>query len=90
MLLIMKKILSSLIIISSFTNLSASSISGLAEKFNLFAGTKASVQWERVFSSDRRLKRYGLDSLEYDKLVELKHYLIKHSADSKQPIVPGL
>jgi len=44
----------------------------------------------RVFSSKRRLKKYGLDGLEYDKLVELKHYLIEHAADSKQPVVPGL
>lgn len=86
----MKKVLSSLVIITSFTNMSANSVSTLADRFNLYAGTKASVQWERVFSSERRLKRYGLDSLEYDKLVELKHYLIKHAADSAQPIVPGL
>lgn len=86
----MKKIFFSLFFISIFTNLSANSISTLAEELNLYAGTKASVQWERIFSSQRRLKRYGLDTLAYDKLVELKYYLIKHAADSKQPIVPGL
>ena len=86
----MRNILLSLIFIGIVTNLSANSISVLAENLNLYAGTKASVQWERVFSSERRLKRYGLDTLDYDKLVELKYYLIKHAADSKQPIVPGL
>ncbi len=88
----MKKILFSLSLIVFFTSLSASSISApaLAKKLNLYAGTKASVQWERIFSSQRRLQKYGLDTLEYDELIELKYYLIKHAADSKQPIVPGL
>jgi len=86
----MKKVYLSLVFIVTVTSLSANSIAILAEELNLYAGTKASVQWERVFSSQRRLKRYGLDTLEYDKLVELKYYLIKHAADSKQPIVPGL
>ena len=87
---IMKKILLNAFFIISIIPLSASSVSDLAKELNLYAGTKASVQWERVFSSERRLKRYGLDTLKYDKLVELKYYLIKHAADSKQPIVPGL
>ena len=86
----MKKVYLSLVFIITVTSLSANSIAILAEKLNLYAGTKASVQWERVFSSERRLRRYGLDTLDYDKLVELKYYLIKHAADSKQPIVPGL
>lgn len=90
MLVIMKKILLSLALLAFITNLSASTVSTLAQELNLYAGTKASVQWERIFSSDRRLKRYGLDSLDYEKLVELKYYLIKHAADSKQPVVPGL
>ena len=88
--IIMNKIILSLFFIGFTTNLFARSISDLANELNLYAGTKASVQWERIFSSDRRLKRYGLDTLEYEKLVELKYYLIKHAADSKQPIVPGL
>ena len=90
MLITMKKILLSLAILAFITNLSANTVSTLAQELNLYAGTKASVQWERIFSSDRRLKRHGLDSLDYEKLVELKYYLIKHAADSKQPVVPGL
>lgn len=86
----MKYMILNLAFIASITNLSADSVSSIAEKMNLYAGTKASVQWERIFSSDRRLKRLGLDLLEYEKLIELKHYLIKHAADSKQPVVPGL
>ncbi|MCW8837688.1 MAG: hypothetical protein OQJ77_00190 [Thiovulaceae bacterium] len=66
------------------------SISYLAKNLNLYAGTKASIQWERIFSSERRLKRYNLDKLNINELDELKDYLIKHAADSKQPVVPGL
>lgn len=65
-------------------------ISYLAKDLNLYAGTKASIQWERIFSSERRLKRYKLDKLDVQKLSQLKNYLIKHAADSKQPVVPGL
>ncbi len=65
-------------------------ISKLAKELNLYAGTKASIQWERIFSSERRLKRYNLDELRKEKLIKLEKYLIKHSADSKQPVVPGL
>jgi hypothetical protein len=65
-------------------------ISELAKELNLYAGTKASIQWERIFSSERRLKRYNLDELQPEKLIKLRNYLIKHSADSKQPVVPGL
>ncbi len=90
MLIIMKKFFLSLISIGIITNLSANSIATFAQQLNLYPGTKATVQWERVFSSKRRLKRYGLDRLAYDKLVRLKYYLIEHAADSKQPIVPGL
>ena len=86
----MTKIFLSLLFIGLSTCVSANSIAALAKELNLYPGTKATVQWERVFSSERRLKRYGLESLEYDKLVKLKYYLIKHAADSKQPIVPGL
>jgi ATP-dependent helicase/DNAse subunit B len=73
------------------TILTASSdMASLAKNLNLYAGTKASIQWERIFSSERRLKRYKLDKLDEIKLIQLKNYLIKHSADSKQPVVPGL
>ena len=64
--------------------------SHLAKSLNLYAGTKASIQWERIFSSERRLKRYKLDRLSVNELGKLKKYLIKHAADSKQPVVPGL
>lgn len=62
----------------------------LAKELNLYAGTKASIQWERVFSSQRRLAKYKLDQLSQTTRDSLKTYLIKHAADSEQPIVPGL
>lgn len=86
----MKKLFLSLVSIGIITNLSANNIANLAQQLGLYPGTKATVQWERVFSNERRMKRYGLDRLAYDKLIKLKYYLIEHAADSKQPIVPGL
>lgn len=62
----------------------------LCQKFNLIPGAKATIQWNRVFNSQRHLKRYKLDSLPQKQRKDLQRYLINHSADSQQPIVPGL
>lgn len=72
------------------TTIHADNIIKLAKDFNLYAGTKATVQWERIFSSHRHMKRYKIDTLPQNIRDELKAYLIKHAADSDQPIVPGL
>jgi len=72
------------------TSIYARDIAHLAKELNLYGGTKAKIQWERVFSSQRHLVKYGLDQLPLKKREELKKYLLKHAADSKQPIVPGL
>ncbi len=72
------------------TSLNASEISQLATKLSLYPGTKAIIQWERVFSSQRRLKKYDLHTLSASDKQKLKEYLIEHAADSEQPIVPGL
>ena len=79
-----------LIISTLFFNLYAKSVSTLAKEYNLYAGTKASIQWERIFSSERRMKKYKLDTLSFEMKNRLKSYLINHAADSEQPIVPGL
>ena len=78
--------------ILSFTTLFALSenMEKLSKELNLSPGSKASVQWERVFSSKRHLRHYKLDSLPLATRNDLKKYLIKHAADSDQPIVPGL
>jgi len=73
-----------------FTNLHADEISIVAKELNLYAGTKASVQWQRVFSSPRRMQKYKLDVLSPEVKNKLQIYLINHAADSEQPIVPGL
>jgi len=65
-------------------------IISLAHKLHLFGGEKATIQWERIFSSPRHLKRYKLDSLDEKTRKKLKAYLIAHAADSEQPILPGL
>ena len=70
--------------------LSAENIEQLATRLNLLAGTKATTQWERIFSSDRRQSEYGITDLDEIQKMRLKEYLVKHAADSDQPIVPGL
>jgi hypothetical protein len=72
------------------TAIYASNIEKLANKLELKAGTKASVQWERIFSSPRHLQKYNLDSLSQQARDELRVYLLQHAADSEHPIVPGL
>lgn len=72
------------------TTIHADDIIKLAKNLNLYAGTKATIQWERVFSSDRHMKRYKINTLSQHIKDQLKVYLIKHAADSDQPIVPGL
>lgn len=62
----------------------------LAKKLHLYGGEKAIIQWKRVFSSPRYLKKYKLDTLDKETQEQLKVYLIQHAADSDQPIVPGL
>lgn len=62
----------------------------LAQELNLYAGSKASVQWKRIFSSPRHLKRYHLETLSIEQRNALEEYLINHAADSDKPIVPGL
>jgi len=80
-----------ILIISFFTSIIfADTAQQLAKNLNLYAGSKAIAQWERVFSSERRMQRYNIDTLNSKELHKLKEYLIKHAADSDQPVVPGL
>ncbi len=65
-------------------------IISLAQKLHLFGGEKATIQWIRIFSSPRHLKRYKLDSIDEGTRQKLKTYLIVHAADSEQPTLPGL
>jgi len=61
----------------------------LIKELSLVPASKASVQWERIFKSQRKLKRYGLDKLSQTEREKLKKYLISHAADSDLPQYAG-
>ena len=86
----MKIFLSFIVTIVFASNLSSNEMRSLAKELNLYPGTKAIVQWKRIFTSPRHMKRYRIDTLDKHTRVHLMQYLIKHAADSAQPIVPGL
>ena len=86
----MKSITFILLTSSLFVLLHAKTAKSIAQELHLQPGAKASVQWERVFSSPRHMKKYKVDTLDKESIVKLKTYLINHAADSAQPIVPGL
>ena len=76
-----------------YASLSAHSdeqIRKVCAELKLIPASKAIVQWERVFSSEKRMNRYAIHQLSPDVQQSLKAYLIKHAADSAQPMVPGL
>ena len=66
------------------------SMEKISTDLGLVPASKAIVQWERVFSSDRRMKKYNIDTLSIHLQDKLKVYLVQHAADSNQPMVPGL
>ncbi len=86
----MKSLFHFILLSSLLSALNAQDSRKLAKELNLYAGTKASVQWKRVFSSQRRMEKHGLHLLTKQERDSLRIYLINHSADSEQPIVPGL
>jgi len=61
----------------------------IARELSLVPASKASVQWERIFKSERKLKKYNLDKLSQDERDALKNYLISHAADSDLPQYAG-
>jgi hypothetical protein len=64
-------------------------IEKIVKELNLNPVMKASIQWERVFSSEHKKAEYKIDTLSTQLQEELKIYLIKHAADSEQPMLPG-
>lgn len=66
------------------------SIENVCKELKLVPASKAIVQWERVFSSEKRKARYHIDQLQPEVQELLKEYLLEHAADSSQPMVPGL
>ncbi len=61
----------------------------LVKELDIVPAKKASIQWERVFTSKRKMKRYGLDHLTDEEKTVLKEYLISHAADSDKPKFAG-
>ncbi len=62
----------------------------LAQSLHLSAGSKAIMQWERIFQSPRKMKRYKLDKLSHKEQEILKEYLIDHAIDSDKPTIAGI
>ena len=87
----MKKIIYkiTLLIIIFSVNSYSQDIEDVVHDLNLSAGSKASVQWKRVFKSERKMKRYGIYTLSEDTKKELQEYLINHAIDSDRPTVAG-
>jgi len=61
----------------------------IAKKLHINPAYRAIVQWERVFSSARKMKRYKIDTLTPKQQKKLKIYLINHAIDSEQPTMAG-
>jgi len=81
-----------LLFLFSIRNLLAgdSYAAALAQKLQLSAGSKAIVQWERIFQSDKKMKRYHIDTLSKEEREILKEYLINHAIDSDKPTIAGI
>jgi len=88
----MKKILYLffIFIISTSINANETMAKMIVEELNLSAASKAIMQWERVFSSAKKMKRYKIDKLNSKQQQLLKDYLINHAIDSDQPTVAGI
>ena len=61
----------------------------LSQSLHLSAGSKAILQWERVFKSKRKMKRYNIISLSENEKNALQEYLVNHAIDSDQPTIAG-
>lgn len=70
--------------------LSAKSGKEIAKELKLNPASKATIQWERMFSNPKRLARIGAEGLSEQEQKELKEFLIKYAADSDQPAAAGL
>jgi uncharacterized GH25 family protein len=62
----------------------------LVKSFHLSAASKAMIQWERIFKSKKKMKRYNLDKLTSSDRTILKEYLINHAIDSDRPTIAGV
>ena len=79
-----------LFILTPFLYAGGSDAIVLARSLNLSAGSKAIIQWERVFKSKKKMKRYKINTLSDEDKSKLKEYLIDHAIDSDQPTIAGV
>jgi len=61
----------------------------IVKRLSLNPATKVIMQWERVFKSKRKMKRYKIDKLTDEEKKILKEYLLSHAADSDKPKFAG-
>ena len=78
-----------LLLILLSVSIYAEDVEILVKKLNLSPASKASIQWERVFKSERKMKRYKIDTLSMVNRARLEEYLISHAIDSDMPTVAG-
>ncbi len=62
----------------------------ITKRLHLIPASKAIIQWERVFKSKQKLKKYKINTLNKEQKVQLKEYLLNHAIDSDQPTVAGV
>jgi len=62
----------------------------LAHKLHISPSSKAMIQWQRVFTNKRKMRRLGIDKLTKKEQEILEQYLINHAADSAEPIAAGI
>ena len=86
----MKLVILIFIICISFLHANETQAKNIAQSLKLDAGSKAIVQWERVFKSKRKMQRYKIDQLSDKDKDILKEYLINHAIDSDQPTIAGV
>jgi len=84
----MKCILFILVLLFS-SNLYGGGVDYLVKKLSIAPGKKATIQWERIFSNKRKMKKYKIDTLNKEQQKVLKIYILNHSADSDVPELAG-
>lgn len=62
----------------------------LAKSLGLNPSSKAIKQWERVFSKESKMAKYGIERLSDSDKEILKKYLMNHAADSDHPAAAGI
>jgi ABC-type metal ion transport system substrate-binding protein len=85
----MKRAIQYIIALFLTVNLSASDIEVLVNQLKLQPGSKAILQWDRVFKSERKKKRYKINTLSFQDQQKLEVYLKNHAIDSDKPTVAG-